>query len=100
MALNLTQFKADLKAALLRAQAKNQVDDLGEHPAETAMENLANEIATEVDKYIRSGTVKTQVDVTSVSTTVTGTCATPAGAGTIAGSGSGTGSGNGVGYVA
>lgn len=96
MSLNLTKFKADLKTALLKAQVKNQKDGV---TIDTAMENLANEIATEVDKYIRSGTVKTQVDVTSVSTTVTGTCATPAGAGTIAGSGSGTGSGNGVGYV-
>lgn len=96
MSLNLTQFKADLKTALLRAQSKNQVDGMS---IDTAMENLADEIATEVDKYIRSGTVKTQVDVTSVSTTVTGTCATPAGAGTITGSGSGTGSGNGTGYV-
>lgn len=66
---------------------------------DTAMENLANEIATEVDKYIRSGTVKTKVDVTSVSTTVPGTCATPAGAGTISGTGNGTGSGNGTGYM-
>lgn len=96
MALNLTKFKADLKTALLKAQAKNQKDGMD---SDTAMENLANEIATEVDKYIRSGTVKTQVDVTSVTTTVTGTCATPAGAGTIAGSGNGTGSGNGVGYM-
>jgi S-adenosylmethionine synthetase len=96
MALNLTKFKADLKTALLKAQAKNQKDGVD---VDTAMENLANDIATEVDKYIRSGTVKTQVDVTSVTTTVTGTCATPAGAGTIAGSGSGTGSGNGTGYM-
>ena len=96
MALNLKKFKADLKTALLKAQAKNQKDGV---TTDTAMENLANEIATEVDKYIRSGTVKTQVDVTSVTTTVTGTCATPAGAGTIAGSGSGTGSGNGTGYM-
>ena len=96
MALNLTKLKADLKTALLRAQSKIQKDVMD---SDTAMENLANEIATEVDKYIRSGTVKTQVDVTSVSTTVTGTCSTPAGAGTIAGSGNGTGSGNGVGYM-
>lgn len=96
MALNLTKFKADLKTALLKAQAKNQKDGMD---SDTAMENLANEIATEVDKYIRSGTVKTQVDVTSVTTTVTGTCATPAGAGTIAGSGNGTGIGNGTGYM-
>ena len=96
MALNLTKFKEDLKTALLKAQAKNQKDGMD---SDTAMENLANEIATEVDKYIRSGTVKTQVDVTSVTTTVTGTCATPAGAGTIAGSGNGTGIGNGTGYM-
>ena len=96
MALNLTKFKADLKTALLRAQSQNQTDGMD---SDTAMENLANEIATEVDKYIRSGTVKTQVDVTSVSTTVTGTCSTPAGAGTIAGTGNGTGSGNGTGYM-
>ena len=96
MALNLTKFKADLKTALLRAQSKNQKDGMD---SDTAMENLANEIATEVDKYIRSGTVKTQVDVTYVTTTVTGTCATPAGAGTIAGSGNGTGIGNGTGYM-
>lgn len=96
MSLNLTQFKADLKTALLRAQSKNQKDGMD---SDTAIENLANEIATEVDKYIRSGTVKTQVDVTSVSTTVEGTCATPAGAGTIAGTGNGTGSGNGTGYM-
>ena len=96
MALNLTKFKADLKTALLKAQAKNQKDGMD---SDTSMENLANEIATEVDKYIRSGTVKTKVDVTSVSTTVTGTCATPAGAGTIAGSGNGTGIGNGTGYM-
>ena len=96
MALNLTKFKADLKTALLRAQSKNQKDDMD---SDTAMENLANEIATEVDKYIRSGTVKTKVDVTSVSTTVNGTCATPAGAGTISGTGNGTGSGNGTGYM-
>lgn len=96
MALNLTKFKVDLKTALLREQSKNQKDGMD---SDTAMENLANEIATEVDKYIRSGTVKTKVDVTSVSTTVTGTCATPAGAGTIAGTGNGTGSGNGTGYM-
>lgn len=80
MALNLAKFKSDLKAALLRAQAANQVDDLGDNPADKAMENLANEIATQVDAYIKTA---------QVTTSVTGTCATPAGAGTIAGSGTG-----------
>lgn len=78
------------------AQSKNQKDSMD---SDTAMENLANEIATEVDKYIRSETVKTQVPVIFFTTTVTGTCSTPAGAGTIAGSGKGTGSGNGTGYM-
>lgn len=96
MSLDLAKFKADLKNALLRAQSKNQKDGMD---SDTAMENLANEISTEVDKYIRSGTVKTKVDVTSVTTEVTGTCSTPAGDGTISGSGTGTGSGNGTGYM-
>ena len=51
MALNLTKFKADLKTALLMAQSKNQKDGMD---SDTAMENLENEISTEVDKYIRS----------------------------------------------
>lgn len=77
MALNLTKFKEDLKTALLKAQAKNQKDGVS---VDTALGNLADEIATQVDAYIKTATV---------STTVTGTCATPAGAGTIQGSGSG-----------
>lgn len=77
MALNLDKFKADLKTALLKAQAKNQKDGVS---VDTALGNLADEIATQVDAYIKTATV---------STTVTGTCATPSGAGTIQGSGSG-----------
>lgn len=96
MALNLTQFKADLKAALLKAQAKNQKDGV---TIDTAMENLANEIATEVDKYIKTATVKTEVDVTSVNTTVAVVNATPLAPGPVTGTGTGTGSGNGVGYL-
>lgn len=86
MSLNLGTFKTDLKAALLRVQAKNQNDNVD---AATAMGNLADEIATEVDKYIKTATVNTEV-----STTVTGTCSTPSGAGTIAGTGSGSGTGS------
>ena len=82
MALNLTKFKSDLKAALLKAQAKNQKDKVD---IDTAMGNLADEIATEVDKYIKTAAVST-----NVSTTVTGTC--PAGA--VSGTGKGTGTGS------
>ena len=45
-----------------------------------ALQDLAGKLATAIDNYIKSG---------DVSTTVTGTCATPAGAGTITGSGTG-----------
>lgn len=77
MALNLTKFKSDLKTALLSAQAKNQKDGVD---IDTAMKNLADEIATQVDAYIKTA---------QVTTSVTGTCATPAGPGTITGSGTG-----------
>lgn len=86
MSLNLTKFKSDLKDALLEAKKKNQQDGV---ESDKAMENLANEIATVIDGYIKTATVST-----TVSTTVTGTCATPAGPGTIEGSGSGSGSGS------
>lgn len=73
MALNLTQFKKDLKSALLTAQSKNQKDGVD---TDTAMENLANEIATEVDKYIKTATVST-----SVETNVTGAVTSGVGSG-------------------
>ena len=96
MALNLAQFKVDLKAALLEVAELNATDGT---TMDKAIERLANAVATEVDKYILTATVKTVVDVDTVTTSVTGTCATPAGAGTIAGSGSGTGSGTGEGHL-
>ena len=48
---------------------------------ENADEYFADQLSTMIDTYIKSATV---------TTTVTGTCATPAGAGTIAGAGNGT----------
>lgn len=87
MALNLAKFKTDLKAALKTAADKNNKDGVD---LDTALGNLADEIATQVDAYIKTATV----NVTSVTTSVTGTCATPSGAGTIAGTGTGTGTGN------
>ena len=82
MALNLTKFKSDLKAALKTAQASNfDLDPSNPDTAkDKAMENLANAIAEQVDAYIKTATV---------STTVTGACATPAGPGTIEGAGTG-----------
>lgn len=54
MALNLTKFKSNLKKALLTAQAKNQKDGVD---IDTAMKNLADEIATQVDAYIKTAVV-------------------------------------------
>ena len=58
MALNLAKFKTDLKAALLKAQKKNQKDGVD---TDTALGNLADEIATEVDKYIKTAKVSVTV---------------------------------------
>jgi hypothetical protein len=73
MALVKETLKAEIKAAFDAQSAKK------ENPVE-ALSDLADKLATAFDNYIKSATV---------STTVNGTCATPAGAGTIAGSGTG-----------
>lgn len=54
MALNLEKFKEDLKAALKTAQAKNQKDNV---EIDTALGNLADEIAAQVDAYIKTMTI-------------------------------------------
>ena len=64
MALDLTQFKKDLKDALLAAQEKNQVDNLAEDPKDApavAMGNLADELAEVIDAYIKTATVSVTV---------------------------------------
>ena len=96
MSLDLNQFKADLKESLLDVANQNAVNGT---TLDLAMERLANAIATEVNKYILTATVKTKVDVTSVSTTVAVVNATPIAPGPVTGTGTGTGSGNGVGYL-
>lgn len=54
MALNLAKFKSDLKTALLTAQAKNQKDGVD---TDTALGNLADAIAAQVDAYIKTAVV-------------------------------------------
>lgn len=59
MALNLEQFKTDLKASLKSAAEANKAltgDNL-ENMLDKSMENLANAMATEVDKYIKTLTL-------------------------------------------
>lgn len=96
MALNLAKFKEDLKDALLEVAELNATDGT---TLETAIERLANAVATEVDKYILTATVKTVVDVDTVTTTVTVINATPAAPGPVTGEGTGTGSGTGEGHL-
>ena len=84
MALNLAKFKTDLKAALLKAQVKNQKDGVD---TDTALGNLADEIATEVDKYIKTATVSVTV-AQGIAVSVTPS----SGQGATVATGSGTGS--------
>lgn len=88
MALNLTKFKSDLKAALKTAQASNfDLDPSNPDTAkDKAMENLANAIAEEVDAYIKTATVSVTV---SSGITVQVTPSSGQGATTSTGSGSG-----------
>lgn len=74
MALVKTTLKTGIQALLADMRTKE----------ENADEHFADQLATLIDTYIKSGTV-------TVNTTVTGTCATPSGPGTILGTGTGTG---------
>lgn len=59
MALDLATFKSDLKASLKGAAESNKAltgDDL-DAMLDTSMQNLADAIATEVDKYIKTLTL-------------------------------------------
>lgn len=73
MALVKDTLKAGILAAF-KAQQKKEADP------DAALNDLADKLATAIDTYIKSGTV---------TTVVTGACATPAGPGTINGSGTG-----------
>lgn len=55
MALNLIKFKSDLKAALKRAQQKNQQDGV---ESDEALQNMADEMAAAIDSYLKTATVK------------------------------------------
>lgn len=83
MALNLAKFKSNLKTALLNAQKKNQKDGVD---TDTALGNLADEIATQVDAYIKTATVSVTV---SSGIEVQVTPSSGQGATTATGSGSG-----------
>ena len=68
MALNLTQFKKDLKSAMKSAaQANAQLDPKNaEQALDKAMENIANAIAEKVDAYIKTMTITLDIGVVQV----------------------------------
>ena len=68
MALNLTQFKKDLKASM-KAAAESNKELSPNDPAEAldkAMENIANAIAEKVDAYIKTITITLDIGVVQV----------------------------------
>lgn len=68
MALNLTQFKKDLKESM-KAAAESNKELSPNDPAEAldkAMENLANAIAEKVDAYIKTMTITLEIGVVQV----------------------------------
>ena len=68
MALNLAQFKKDLKASM-KAAAESNKELSPNDPAEAldkAMENIANAIAEKVDAYIKTMTITLDIGVVQV----------------------------------
>ena len=68
MALNLTQFKKDLKASMKAAAESNKELSPNDPAAalDKAMENLANAIAEKVDAYIKTMTITLDIGVVQV----------------------------------
>lgn len=68
MALNLTQFKKDLKESMIAAAESNKELSPND-PADAldkAMENIANAIAEKVDAYIKTMTITLEIGVVQV----------------------------------
>lgn len=68
MALNLTQFKKDLKASMKVAAESNKELSPNDPAAalDNAMENIANAIAEKVDAYIKTMTITLDIGVVQV----------------------------------
>lgn len=68
MALNLTQFKIDLKASMKAAAESNKELSPNDPAAalDKAMENIANAIAEKVDAYIKTMTITLEIGVVQV----------------------------------
>lgn len=68
MALNLTQFKKDLKESMKAAAESNKELSPNDPAAalDKAMENIANAIAEKVDAYIKTMTITLEIGVVQV----------------------------------
>ena len=68
MALNLTQFKKDIKASMKAAAESNKELSPNDPAAalDKAMENIANAIAEKVDAYIKTMTITLDIGVVQV----------------------------------
>lgn len=68
MALNLTQFKKDLKESMKAAAESNKELSPNDPAAalDEAMENIANAIAEKVDAYIKTMTITLEIGVVQV----------------------------------
>lgn len=68
MALNLTQFKTDLKESMKAAAESNKELSPNDPAAalDKAMENIANAIAEKVDAYIKTMTITLDIGVVQV----------------------------------
>ena len=68
MALNLTQFKKDLKESMKAAAESNKELSPNDPAAalDKAMENIANAIAENVDAYIKTMTITLDIGVVQV----------------------------------
>lgn len=68
MALNLAQFKKDLKESMKAAAVSNKELSPNDPAAalDKAMENIANAIAEKVDAYIKTMTITIDIGVVQV----------------------------------
>jgi len=68
MALNLAQFKKDLKESMKTAAESNKELSPNDPAAalDKAMENIANAIAEKVDAYIKTMTITLEIGVVQV----------------------------------
>jgi hypothetical protein len=66
MALNIADLKKDIKILLTEEKAN-------EHDGASSIDNITNQLAAAIDKFVKSGTVTTTVTTTGSASAQTGT---------------------------